>query len=39
MPSLLLTISEGRMPVTKNWEYTWHVSLLGVGNMGWEIFH
>lgn len=32
-----LTISEGRMPVTKNWGCTWHV--LHVENMWWEIFH
>lgn len=31
--------SAGRMPVTKNWERTWHVLLLGVGNIQWEIFH
>ena len=32
-------IWEGRTPLTKNREHTWHASLSGGGNMWWEIFH
>lgn len=38
MPSLH-TIWKGRMPVTKNWECTWHMALSGVGSLWWETFH